>query len=44
MARDKKVRAGALRFVVLKSLGLAATQGGIDPAQAEIAFRAVGAV
>ena len=44
MARDKKVRAGALRFVVLKSLGVAATQGGIDPAQAETAFRAVGAV
>jgi 3-dehydroquinate synthase len=43
MARDKKVRAGALRFVVLKSLGLAATQGDIDPALAEASFREVGA-
>ena len=43
MARDKKVRAGALRFVVLKSLGNAATQGGIDPALAEASFREVGA-
>lgn len=43
MARDKKVRAGALRFVVLKSLGLAATQGGIDPSLAEASFREVGA-
>jgi len=44
MARDKKVRAGTLRFVVLKSLGEAATQGGIDPAPVEASFRAVGAV
>ena len=44
MARDKKVRAGGLRFVVLRSLGEAATQGGIDPALAEEAFREVGAV
>lgn len=43
MARDKKVRAGGLRFVVLKALGEAATQGGIDPALAEAAFREVGA-
>lgn len=43
MARDKKVRAGALRFVVLRSLGEAATQGGIDPAHAEVVFRTVGA-
>lgn len=43
MARDKKVRAGALRFVVLKSLGAAATQGGVDPALAEESFREVGA-
>ena len=43
MARDKKVRAGALRFVVLKSIGHAATQGGIDPALAEASFREVGA-
>ena len=44
MARDKKVRAGALRFVVLKSLGEAATQGGIESALAEQCFREVGAV
>jgi 3-dehydroquinate synthase len=44
MSRDKKVRAGALRFVVLKSLGEAATQGGIDVALAEQSFREVGAV
>jgi 3-dehydroquinate synthase len=44
MARDKKVRAGGLRFVVLKALGEAATQGDIDPALAEAAFREVGAV
>ncbi len=43
MARDKKVRAGALRFVVLRSLGQAATEGGIDPALAEASFRDVGA-
>jgi 3-dehydroquinate synthase len=43
MARDKKVRAGALRFVVLKSLGEAATQGDIPAALAEQSFRAVGA-
>lgn len=44
MARDKKVRAGALRFVVLKSIGNAATQGEIDPALAEASFREVGAL
>jgi 3-dehydroquinate synthase len=44
MARDKKVRAGGLRFVVLRALGDSATQGGIDPALAEAAFREVGAV
>jgi 3-dehydroquinate synthase len=43
MARDKKVRAGALRFVVLRRLGEAATQGGIDPQVAEACFREVGA-
>lgn len=43
MARDKKVRAGALRFVVLKSAGVAATQGGVDPALAEQSFIEVGA-
>lgn len=43
MGRDKKVRAGALRFVVLKSIGNAATQGGVDPLLAEQSFREVGA-
>jgi 3-dehydroquinate synthase len=43
MARDKKVRAGALRFVVLKSPGVAATQGGVDPVLAEESFCEVGA-
>ena len=44
MTRDKKVRAGGLRFVVLKSLGEAATQGGIAPALVETSFREIGAV
>jgi 3-dehydroquinate synthase len=44
MGRDKKVRAGGLRFVVLKALGDSATQGGVAPALAEAAFREVGAV
>lgn len=44
MSRDKKVRAGGLRFVVLESLGLAITLGGIEPALAEAAFSEVGAV
>lgn len=44
MARDKKVRAGRLRFVVLKRLGEAATQGDVDPSLASSAFREVGAV
>ena len=43
MARDKKVRAGLPRFVVLKKPGEAATQDGVTPAQAEACFRAVGA-
>jgi 3-dehydroquinate synthase len=44
MARDKKVRAGALRFVVLRTLGEAATQGDVPAALAEASFREVGAV
>jgi 3-dehydroquinate synthase len=44
MGRDKKVRSGGLRFVVLESLGLAATLGGVEPALAEAAFIEVGAV
>jgi len=43
MARDKKVRTGLPRFVVLKALGDAATQSGIAPAFVEAAFREVGA-
>ena len=43
MARDKKVRAGLPRFVVLKKIGEAATQDGVTAAQAEACFRAVGA-
>ncbi len=44
MGRDKKVRAGGLRFVVLKRLGLAATQDDVPPAAVEASFREVGAV
>jgi 3-dehydroquinate synthase len=43
MTRDKKVRAGGLRFVVLRRLGEAATQGEIAPALVEASFREVGA-
>jgi 3-dehydroquinate synthase len=43
MARDKKVRAGLPRFVVLKRLGEAATADGVPAAPAEAAFREVGA-
>jgi 3-dehydroquinate synthase len=43
MTRDKKVRAGGLRFVVLKQLGEAATQSGIAPDLVEASFREVGA-
>jgi 3-dehydroquinate synthase len=42
-ARDKKVRGGELRFVVLRVLGDAALQGGIDPALVEASFREAGA-
>jgi 3-dehydroquinate synthase len=44
MTRDKKVRAGGLRFVVLKKLGQAATQGDVPAGMVETAFREVGAV
>jgi len=44
MARDKKVRGGQLRFVVLKKLGEAATQSGVDPALVEAIWRELGAV
>lgn len=44
IARDKKVRSGMPRFVVLKSLGEAATQSGIEAELIEASFREVGAV
>jgi 3-dehydroquinate synthase len=43
MTRDKKVRAGGLRFVVLKKLGEAATRSDVAPALVEASFREVGA-
>lgn len=43
MARDKKVRGGAPRFVVLKRLGEAATQDDVPREAAEESFREVGA-
>jgi len=43
MQHDKKVRAGRLRFVVLRRLGEAATQGDIDPALVEAVWRELGA-
>ena len=43
MQHDKKVRAGRLRFVVLKSLGTAETQSDIDPAMVEAVWRELGA-
>ena len=43
VARDKKVRAGLPRFVVLKKIGEAATRDGVAPTLAEACFRAVGA-
>jgi len=43
MTRDKKVRAGGLRFVVLKRIGEAATQSDIPAAHVEASFRDVGA-
>jgi 3-dehydroquinate synthase len=43
MGRDKKVRAGEARFIVLESLGTAATRSGVDPALVEACWREVGA-
>jgi 3-dehydroquinate synthetase len=44
MARDKKVRAGLPRFVVLERLGTAVTRSdGITPALVEACWREVGA-
>lgn len=42
MARDKKVRAGMPRFVVLKSLGVSATQSGIERAPVVEVWKALG--
>ncbi len=42
--RDKKVRGGARRFVVLTAIGSAATRGDVDPELVAASFRAVGAV
>jgi 3-dehydroquinate synthase len=44
MARDKKVRAGLLRFVVLHGIGEARTRDSVPLELAEQAFRDVGAV
>jgi 3-dehydroquinate synthase len=44
VARDKKVRAGLPRFVVLKKTGEAATHEGVTATLAETCFREVGAV
>ena len=41
--RDKKVRSGALRFVVLETLGSAATRDGVPLHLVEDAFREIGA-
>jgi 3-dehydroquinate synthase len=43
VGRDKKVRAGMPRFVVLNSLGEAATRSGIGSETVEACFREVGA-
>jgi 3-dehydroquinate synthase len=44
MARDKKVRSGLPRFVVLRKLGEAATHDGVAAELAGASFREVGAV
>ena len=43
MTRDKKVRAGGLRFVVMKQLGDASTQSDVPLSLVEESFREVGA-
>ncbi len=43
MSRDKKVRAGKLRFVVLDSIGRAATRDDVAPDLVSAAFASVGA-
>ena len=42
MARDKKARAGMLRFVVLRSLGEAVVRSGVAPADVEAVWGEVG--
>lgn len=44
VARDKKVRAGRTRFVVLQAIGVAVTADDVDPALAEAVWREVGAI
>lgn len=43
MSRDKKVRAGKLRFVVLAAIGRAVTRDDVDPALVAAALASVGA-
>ncbi len=43
MASDKKVRAGALRFVVMRSLGSAFVRADVDPASVDACLREIGA-
>jgi 3-dehydroquinate synthase len=43
MSRDKKVRAGKLRFVVLETIGRAVTRDDVDPELVAAAFASVGA-
>lgn len=43
MARDKKARAGAQRFIVMTAPGRAEVRGGIDRAAVEAALREIGA-
>lgn len=43
MHRDKKVRQGQLRFVVLEAMGRAGTRDDVDPAWAEELWRELGA-
>ncbi len=44
MARDKKVRSGLPRFVILNRIGEAVTKDGVPAELAEAAFREVGAI
>jgi 3-dehydroquinate synthase len=43
MGRDKKVRAGRRRFVVLSGVGAALTRDDVDPAAVEAVWREIGA-